>query len=102
MKFSEAFTYDYPPLSTLEKAVWCFTLIIRFAKCGMLTSKNGFLEQETRIFIEKIHSLSLSEKDTLPPELFEDLSEVESYLEWADEKRKNICCKKLEIKRDRQ
>ncbi|MCM1507517.1 MAG: hypothetical protein NC177_10355 [Ruminococcus flavefaciens] len=48
-----AFTYNYPPLSPLEK----------------------------------IHSLSPSEKEKLPAELFTDLSEVESYLEWVEEKR---------------
>lgn len=82
-----AFTYDYPPLNSLDKAIWCFTLIIRFARSGMIISKNGTLEQETRIFIEKIHSLSPSEKDGLPDELFTDLSEVESYLKWVEEKR---------------
>ena len=85
--FSEAFTYDYPRCSQLEKAIWCFTLIIRFARCGMLTTKEGVLEKETRKFVEKINSLSECEKSVLPPELFTDLSEVEEYLEWLDEKR---------------
>lgn len=84
----EAFTYDYPQCSYLEKAIWCFTLIIRFARCGMLTKKEGFLEEETRKFVKKIRSLSKSEKDTLPAELFTDLLEVEEYLDWLDEKRK--------------
>ncbi len=78
---SEAFTYDYPRCNQLEKAVWCFTLTIRLARCGML-------EEETRKFVKKIRSLSKSEKDTLPAELFTDLLEVEEYLDWLDEKRK--------------
>lgn len=85
--FNQAFTYDYPKCSQLEKAIWCFTLTIRFARCGMLTKKEGVLEKETREFVKRIHSLSKCEKDTLPPELFTDLLEVEEYLNWLDEKR---------------
>ena len=84
---SEAFTYDYPRCSQLEKAIWCFTLTIRFARCGMLMTKDGILEEETRKFVEKINSLSMCEKDSLLPEIFTDLSEVEQYLDWLDEKR---------------
>ena len=85
--FSQAFTYDYPRCSQLEKAIWCFTLTIRLARCGMLMAKGGVLEEETRKFVKKIHSLSKCEKDTLPPELFTDLLEVEEYLNWLDKKR---------------
>ena len=85
---SKAFTYDYPRCNQLEKAVWCFTLTIRLARCGMLMTKGGILEEETRKFVKKIRSLSKSEKDTLPAGLFTDLLEVEEYLDWLDEKRK--------------
>ena len=88
ISFEQAFTYNYPWLELIEKNIWCFTLIIRFARCGMLTKKEGFLEEETRKFVKKIRSLSKSEKDTLPAELFTDLLEVEEYLDWLDEKRK--------------
>jgi len=88
ISFEQAFTYNYPWLELIEQNIWCFTLIIRFTRCGMLTKKEGVLEKETRMFVEKIHSLSQCEKDNLPPELFTDLSEVEDYLEWIDEKRK--------------
>ena len=71
----------------LERMIWCFTLIIRFARCGMLITQNGVLEEETKEFIKRIHSLSKCEKDTLPPELFIDLLEVEEYFNWIDEKR---------------
>lgn len=86
--FSEAFTYDYPRCSQLEKVIWCFTLTIRLARCGMFMTKDGILEEETREFIKRMHSLSKNEKDTLPPELLTDLLEVEEYLDWLDEKRK--------------
>lgn len=85
--FEEAFTYDYPRCNQLERMIWCFTLIIRFARCGMLITQNGVLEEETKEFIKRIHSLSKCEKDTLPPELFIDLLEVEEYFNWIDEKR---------------
>lgn len=50
---SEAFTYDYPRCSQLEKVIWCFTLTIRLARCGML-------EEETREFVKKsVHFLNL-------------------------------------------
>lgn len=86
--FDQAFTYDYPRCNQLEKAIWCFTLTIRLARCGMLMTKGGVLEEETRKFVKRMHSLPKCEKDTLPTELFTDLLEVEEYLNWIDEKRK--------------
>lgn len=44
------------------------------------------LEEKTKEFIKRIHSLSKYEKDTLPSELFIDLLEVEEYFNWLDEK----------------
>lgn len=85
--FEQAFLYDYPKCSDVEKALWCFTLIARFARSGMLTCPNGVLESETRKSLEMVRNLSLKEKDSMPSKFFEDAEETEQYINWLDHNR---------------
>lgn len=88
--FEEVFVYDFPKLSDLEKAVWCFTMIIRFSRSGMILVKNGSLEKNTLKSLsflknENWDNLELSADDK--EELKSDILEVTSYLKWLEEKR---------------
>lgn len=87
--FEQVFLYDYPKLSNIEKAIWCFTLIIHFARSGMVTMPNGTLEIETRSNLMKTKLLSTSERAVLPSQFFDDAKEAEQYINWLDCKRKN-------------
>lgn len=89
ISFAKLYTYDFYRLSEIEKAVLCFTIIIRFARSGMLLRQYSDIELETRKAIDYVEKSGLpelnpDEKD----EFLEDLDEVKSYLEWADEKRR--------------
>lgn len=80
--FEQVFVYDYPKKEHIEKIIWCFTLVIRFSRCGMLLKENGKLYEETLKNINYIKSLPTQKAHELPSELFDDLKEVESYLKW--------------------
>ena len=87
--FEQVFTYEYRCLSNLEKTIWCFTMVIRFARSSLpLLSKEGCIYQESVKHINHIKSMSPQEITALPPELLEDLEEVESYFKWLEEKQK--------------
>lgn len=82
--FEQVFLYDYPKLSNIEKAIWCFTLIIHFARSGMLTNPSGVLENETRKCIGMVKKLSSKEKSSLPSRFFDEAEEAEKYINWLD------------------
>lgn len=89
ISFAKLYTYDFYRMSDIEKAVLCFTIVIRFARCGMLLSRNSDIEQETIKAIGYVKKSQLSELDKNDrAELLQDLDEVISYLKWADEKRR--------------
>lgn len=75
--FEQAFLYDYPKLSGVEKALWCFTLISRFARSGMITNPNGILENETRKNLAMIKNLSSKERISISSHFFDDAKEAE-------------------------
>lgn len=86
--FEQAFLYDYPKLSGVEKALWCFTLISRFARSGMITNPNGILENETRKNLAMIKNLSSNERISISSHFFDDAKEAEQYINWLDSKRR--------------
>jgi len=89
ISFAKLYTYDFYRMSDIEKAVLCFTIVIRFARCGMLLSRNSDIEQETIKAIDYVKKSQLSELDKNDrDELLQDLDEVISYLKWADEKHR--------------
>lgn len=87
--FEQVFAYDFQNLSDIEKTIWSFTMVIRFARSGILLHKNGNLEKETLKsidYIKKNPQLSeLNENDR--NELMEDFKEVSNYFVWLKEKR---------------
>lgn len=87
--FEQAFFYDYPKCTDVEKALWCFTLITRFARSGMLTNPNGILEGETRKNLEMIKSIPSEERALIPSQFFDDAEEAEQYINWLDRIREN-------------
>ncbi len=87
--FEQAFLYDYPQCTDMEKALWCFTLISRFARSGMLTNPNGILESETRKKLEMVRSISAEERAFMPSQFFTDAEEAEQYINWLDRNREN-------------
>lgn len=90
LSFAKLYTYDFRKLSEIEKAVLCFTIIIRFARSGMVLRTHSDIELETYKAIEYVKKSGLPELNRNDRnELFEDLDEVKSYLKWADERR--IC-----------
>lgn len=86
--FEQALLYDYPKRSDIEKALWCFTLISRFARSGMITSPHGVLERKTRKSLEMVKSLSSKEKEAMPSQFFDDAKEAEQYINWLDNNRR--------------
>ena len=89
ISFAKLYTYNFRELSEIEKAVLCFTIIIRFAKSGMVLRTHSDIELETYKAIEYVEKSGLPELNQNDRnELLEDLDEVTDYLEWADEKRK--------------
>lgn len=56
--FEQVFVYDYPFISNIEKAVWCLTMVIRFARSGLLLCENASLEQETKKAIEFLEKVN--------------------------------------------
>lgn len=87
--FEQVFLYDYPKCTDIEKALWCFTLISRFARSGMLTNPNGILEGETRKNLEMIKSIPSEERALIPSQFFDDAEEAEQYINWLDRSREN-------------
>lgn len=87
--FEQVFLYDYPKCTDIEKALWCFTLISRFARSGMLTNPNGILEGETRKNLEMVKSISSEERNLMPSQFFDDAEEAEQYINWLDRSREN-------------
>lgn len=87
--FEQVFLYDYPKCTDIEKALWCFTLISRFARSGMLTNPNGILEGETRKNLEMIKSIPSKERALIPSQFFDDAEEAEQYINWLDQSREN-------------
>lgn len=89
--FGQVFVYDFPNLSDIEKAIWSFTMVIRFARSGMLLHKNGDLERETLKSLDFVKNnselLELNEDDR--NELMKDYKEVISYFVWLKEKRED-------------
>lgn len=89
ISFAKLYTYDFNRLSEIEKTVLCFTIIIRFARSGMVLRQHSDIELETLKAIDYVEKSGLSELNPNDRNDFlEDLDEVKSYLEWADEKRK--------------
>ena len=86
--FEQVFLYDYPRCTDIEKALWCFTLISRFARSGMLTNPNGILEVETRKNLEMVRAISADERASIPSQFFIDADEAEQYIKWLDCNRK--------------
>lgn len=86
--FEQVFLYDYPRCTDIEKALWCFTLISRFARSGMLTNPNGILEVETRKNLEMVKSIPSEERTLIPSQFFDDADEAEQYIKWLDCNRK--------------
>lgn len=89
ISFAKLYTYDFRKLSEIEKAVLCFTIIIRFARSGMVLRTHSDIELETYKAIEYVKKSRLPELNQNDRnELLEDLDEVTDYLKWANEKRK--------------
>lgn len=89
MSFAKLCTYDFNRLSDIEKAVLCFTVVIRFARCGMVLKRNGNLWCETIKAVDYVKKSTLTEFDENDrDQLFQDIDEVTGYLEWAEEKLK--------------
>ena len=84
ISFEQAFLYDYPQRSDVEKALWCFTLITRFARSGMHTDPNGVLENETRKYLKIVKNFSSQKKASMPSQFFDDAEEAEQYVNWLD------------------
>lgn len=87
--FAQVFVNEFPFISDIEKVIWCFTMVIRFARSGMLLCKNGILEEETLKSIDFMKKTSqFSEFDGKDLNLLmKDLNEVEDYFEWLEKKR---------------
>lgn len=89
ISFAKLYTYNFRELSEIEKAVLCFTIIIRFARSGMVLRTHSDIELETYKAIEYVKKSRLPELNQNDRnELLEDLDEVTDYLKWANEKRK--------------
>ena len=86
----QLFVYDYPRLDDLEKIIWCFTIVVRFARCGMRLTSDAALETETLKNIKLFEDIGIDKYDLSPKDrlqIEEDYQEVVQYIQWLNEKR---------------